>query len=1188
MKKGKTLASLICSVVLSLSLIVGATLALFTDSASVNIAVTSGQIDVSASIQNVVAYSGVMTSEDEYSSRQREGLSFSTGGSVSCDGSNLAITNMAAMDKVTFDVVVNNESNIVAKYQTVIVVENQQQNDLFDALDITIGGEKCTETSWMALQPGVDVTVPVSIELPLNSGVQGGSANLVCTVYAVQGNAYTQDPVAPGEQAKEYIEINSVQELKDFRDAVNSGAQYQGKTATTANVQLGANIDLANEAWTPIGPNADSANKFKGTFDGKGYKISNLYVEQSAGYHAAGLFGALNGTLKNLTIENATIINLSSGSATDNGTAVVAGSIYTTGSIKNVHVVNATVSGNRYVGGISGYVYGSITDCSVSNATITATPDDLAGSYDNGDKVGGIAGYFGAKNTYSISGNKVSNVTLKGYRDIGGIVGSGLSGTAFIKNNTVEGASITVDQETGFYGEKATNAGAIVGRYNSNESVDSSNTYSNVTIVEDVDHPSIATTWAEFKEKIATTQSGTIYLQAGNYTTDGLIEIKGGKDITVEVIGGKATVTKNHVNTHVFNVNDSKFTLQNFVIDGNQKNREGIFVRNNATVTLVNCQIKNTGGLDICIDEVSDAQHGLNTTSTVNLINTKVEDVAICASPASHYAPAVQDTYVKFYYDADSTVGYIQKQNVNVKPENIYINDNNQGGNGYYVASADAITNLIKNSTGNINVYLMDDVAGNAVVDQKAGVDVVINGLGHEFDGSIEIDGNARLNDDEKVEIKNVNFVSDETIDFIHQNSTAGDRRYPHNVTIDSCTFTATGEGDVVAIRWRQGNDLVVTNCQATGLHSLLWATGSTNITIDGVTIEDSKNGISVGNSTSVVINNTTIEATGEYGYGVRADASVATTLSMQNNNITAAAPILLRKASGAYVLTLSGNNALVATSQDAYQIIVTGTDFEEGVAMGKPGTSYVINGGDGYSIYAPTATAAANQSALNSSLSGGSTEIALNEGDYKLPSSFASGSNVTITGSGEDTVFDMTSATNVNGSSITFENLTIVGLNSNTMNGYGIQHTTGKVVYKNCTFVNAITNENTGSVEYIDCTFTGTYYITTYAVKSAKFINCTFDRTDSRAILVYSHGNNPCQVLVKDCTFKADAKGYTGAGAWTAAIEVDTTNIPTAGTTVTIENCTIDSNYSAIVRDKSAAGKANAVITVDGVPFNN
>lgn len=227
-------------------------------------------------------------------------------------------------------------------------------------------------------------------------------------------------------------------------------------------------------------------------------------------------------------------------------------------------------------------------------------------------------------------------------------------------------------------------------------------------------------------------------------------------------------------------------------------------------------------------------------------------------------------------------------------------------------------------------------------------------------------------------------------------------------------------------------------------------------------------------------------------------------------------------------------------------------------------------------------------QTELNEAIANGATAVELSAGNYTVPSGM-SGQDVTIVGSGDSTVIDLGSApANVSGSSITFENLKIVGVNSNTMNGYGIQHTEGDIVYKNCTFENAYTSEFYGNVSYIDCTFTGTYYIATYSVKSATFENCVFDRTDSRALLVYSHGDNPVKVTVKNCEFKAAAKGQTWVPEWTAAVEVDTTNIPSAGTTVTIEGCTYDEYYNGIVRDKSTSGKETAVITVDGVVVDN
>ena len=61
-------------------------------------------------------------------------------------------------------------------------------------------------------------------------------------------------------------------------------------------------------------------------------------------------------------------------------------------------VRNANIAGNRWTGGIVGYIYGSVKDCSVSNIEITLTSDNLTGNYDNGDKAGGIVGMSASDN----------------------------------------------------------------------------------------------------------------------------------------------------------------------------------------------------------------------------------------------------------------------------------------------------------------------------------------------------------------------------------------------------------------------------------------------------------------------------------------------------------------------------------------------------------------------------------------------------------------------------------------------------------------------------------------------------------------------------------------------------------------------------------------------------------------------
>ncbi len=72
------------------------------------------------------------------------------------------------------------------------------------------------------------------------------------------------------------VTITTVDELKAFRDAVNSRTSYYGQ-----NIYLKADLNLNDEAWTPIG---DADHPFRGNFEGWGHKICHLKVEGSNDY----------------------------------------------------------------------------------------------------------------------------------------------------------------------------------------------------------------------------------------------------------------------------------------------------------------------------------------------------------------------------------------------------------------------------------------------------------------------------------------------------------------------------------------------------------------------------------------------------------------------------------------------------------------------------------------------------------------------------------------------------------------------------------------------------------------------------------------------------------------------------------------------------------------------------------------
>lgn len=245
------------------------------------------------------------------------------------------------------------------------------------------------------------------------------------------------------ELCDKYI-ITTAEQFIAFRDNVNKGNKYLGKI-----VILNNDIDLNNIEWIPI-------NKFGGIFDGEGHTIYNLKI--SSGDNNVGLFGdqwQVKTEIRNFTLDGVNII----------GGEFVGGVLAKTASTKliGINIKNAVINATHYAGGILGYGYTSVDGCTAENVTITCIPNAVENGFDNGDKVGGIVGCLFSG---SINNCTAKNITLQGYRDIGGIVGmlSNGDGAVSAKNNTSDNIKICVDQITNHYGNKDTNAGGIIGR----------------------------------------------------------------------------------------------------------------------------------------------------------------------------------------------------------------------------------------------------------------------------------------------------------------------------------------------------------------------------------------------------------------------------------------------------------------------------------------------------------------------------------------------------------------------------------------------------------------------------------------------------------------------------------------------------------------------------------------------------
>ena len=212
---------------------------------------------------------------------------------------------------------------------------------------------------------------------------------LVIAILMPYGGAWaqTQPSKGDGKVDNPYI-ITKAEELAWFRDQVNSGNnKICAKIADNVEVidlkdfchasDASKNI-IEEKSWMPIGNR--NIIKFRGTFDGNGKTITNLYINASqTSQNNMGLFGyTYQSTIKNLTFENANVTN------TQSNTGILVGKAGNGNTLQNIKISNTCQikGGNDFTGGIAGYLDGNAYNC-VNYATVQGTED-----------VGGLVGYF--------------------------------------------------------------------------------------------------------------------------------------------------------------------------------------------------------------------------------------------------------------------------------------------------------------------------------------------------------------------------------------------------------------------------------------------------------------------------------------------------------------------------------------------------------------------------------------------------------------------------------------------------------------------------------------------------------------------------------------------------------------------------------------------------------------------------
>gem|GEM_PF-3455994 len=202
--------------------------------------------------------------------------------------------------------------------------------------------------------------------------------------------------------------ISTADELAGLSQIVNgegiAAFSFSGKTVTMA-ADIDVSVYGSGTGWVPIG----ISGNFSGTFDGAGYSITNLRMDNT-GITEGGLFGNVNGVIKNVSVTG----SINAGDETGG----IAGFLYQNGIIQNSSFIG-TVQGTAFTGGIAGLV-GASSTASQNPSIIDCYVFGSVSSLGDYPEAGGIAGRISRG---MLLRNYAVNEVIAAQGNAGGIVG---------------------------------------------------------------------------------------------------------------------------------------------------------------------------------------------------------------------------------------------------------------------------------------------------------------------------------------------------------------------------------------------------------------------------------------------------------------------------------------------------------------------------------------------------------------------------------------------------------------------------------------------------------------------------------------------------------------------------------------------------------------------------------------------
>ncbi len=330
-KKG-ILVGAIATIALCVSIVAGATFALFTSETGTNVAVKSGTVNVTATIKDVVATHGEWNEEEGAYIKTAGLLAGENAAALDEKKQTLTLTNIAPTDKVTFKIAVQNDSNVPIKYRAIVACT--KDDGLAGGLSVTLDEQKFTTSAigeWTQIAAKGEIAdVNVTVELPFNASndYQNKSCTLSYKVEAVQANGKTSNGVTlSGGSMTLNNDINvgiaddtsknlwAVLATGEGTNVTITGGTYNGGSGAAGNIAVwangGANVTIKDGVFK-VGADKDNGanptiyatNKAKVTIEG-GIFISDRPNKENKYY----VLNVQNGTKATIEVKGGSFFN---------------------------------------------------------------------------------------------------------------------------------------------------------------------------------------------------------------------------------------------------------------------------------------------------------------------------------------------------------------------------------------------------------------------------------------------------------------------------------------------------------------------------------------------------------------------------------------------------------------------------------------------------------------------------------------------------------------------------------------------------------------------------------------------------------------------------------------------------------------------------------------------------------------